>query len=68
MPRQLVSTIKKEQGYTKDAPKCNNCKFYKSKTEKDQYGYIHESMMKCGFGDFKTIKTAWCEEWQRAKN
>jgi hypothetical protein len=68
MARKLVANIKAEQGWTKESPKCSNCVFFSSKRVKTDYGWIDEKEIRCTFGEFSTQKTAWCEEWQRAKN
>lgn len=65
-----VEQAKSEQGYTRNAPVCGNCAFFKSKKEEVSKAwttqkFIVESELRCGVGSFKVNKTAWCEKWQR---
>lgn len=65
MAKSKVQQAKENQGYTKDAPKCQNCKHFSSELVKEptywQKSRVVEKNKRCGLGGFAVQVSAWCE-------
>lgn len=60
-----LNEIKQNQGFTKDYPRCGNCKHFtfitELKTNKWTKRIYHkESYLRCSIGNFKVGKSNWC--------
>ena len=60
-----VQEAKDKQGWTKKAPKCENCNFVAFDEVSNEYGYTLLKNIRCTFGGFATKVTFWCEKWER---
>jgi len=59
------SESKEQQGYTNNAPCCQNCSNFSSKKEKvkskwSSATFVKESGYRCNIGNFKVLKRSWC--------
>ncbi len=69
MAKKKVQQIKDEQGYTKDAPRCDNCAHFTSDITYVTYKYSSgewpiEKNVKCSFGGFACKRSYWCKAHQ----
>jgi hypothetical protein len=64
-----LEKLKKEIGYTKEAPTCKVCEHFTSEItyETDCYGYKYkkEKNIRCGLHGFAIKKTTYCESFAR---
>ena len=59
------SEAKESQGFSKESPKCSNCKYFSSEKfeEETKWGiYQREQNVKCSLGNFKIGKSNWCKK------
>ena len=70
MAKSKVAQEKERMGWTKDSPKCGNCKYYSSRMEKVKYEYSNQTWSvekdkRCSLGEFATNVSFCCDEWKR---
>jgi len=64
-----VAKERDKMGWTKDAPRCRNCKHFKSEILLDDDGSGKnvrvEEAKHCGIGGFATPVNCWCNSYER---